>query len=421
MTNNYTLVGERNYAAESVFIDESQITYFDELDNLVGYPWAGYTVLIPHSMISSYAVVFPAECQLSEFVAQDNNLYAKQEMNSDPTIKGYLGKNRRVKAIKLRGVNSNALALPAAFFGYPPVGTVFDTQNGHEICRKYVIPHKEQTNAGNKYKKLWRRVDDKFLPEHYDTGQFWRESDKFNANDHVVITQKLHGSSCRLSHTYVKRKLRWRDKVARWFGIESKEFDFDYIGGSRKVIKDPNNPALQQEHYYSSDIWSEAALKYGPLLPKGVVVYGELIGYVTGTSTPIQAGYTYNVPVGETELYVYRVAVVQEDGGLYDLSWPGVKEFCKERGLKWVPELWSGEARYVVPDRWTNRNFNENPEPGFSDTPVPLCNESPCDEGVVVRRDGVIPFALKIKSPNFLIHETKQLDKAEKTGEEIME
>ena len=773
MTNDYTLVGERNYAAESVFIDENKITYFDKLDNLVVYEWAGYTFLIPHSMIGRYAVMFPAECQLSEFVAQDNNLYAKQEMNSDPTIKGYLGKNRRVKAIKLRGVNSNALALPAAFFGYPPVGTVFDTQNGHEICRKYVIPHKEQTNAGNKYKKLWRRVDDKFLPEHYDTGQFWRESDKFNANDHVVITQKLHGcfrsstlvrmwdgankkiteikagdvvvgyrdgvavpstvtcdafttgktdvwqklkfsrhgkgdkpttfstpdhrfltpkgyvradelqegdtvffvrteplinknklsvltglmlgdgsrgprkksvewshkvdhlkylelvrdqlgniagtgnfqhrtsgygthmvgartqeldvvgdflegwkdgvpqnlrfdpltlaiwymddgslghhpsqqdranfatcsftdsdvgvvtralneygfdnftfyqsrnkddgpaywrlrlnykdaeklfediaiyipecmqyklpayfrgrfnpppvidetqvkvrevsvihssqvsakklkyatkwdietetgnfvaqgivvhnSSVRLSNTYVKRKLRWRDKIARWFGVETKEFDFDYIGGSRKVIKDPNNPLLQQDHYYSSDIWSEAATKYGPLLPKGVVVYGELIGYVTGTSTPIQTGYTYNVPVGETELYVYRVAVVQEDGGLYDLSWPGVKEFCKERGLKWVPELWSGEARYVVPDRWTNRNFNENPEPGFPDTPVPLCNESPCDEGVVVRRDGVIPFALKIKSPNFLIHETKQLDKAEKTGEEIME
>ena len=420
---NFEVTDSVNYAAECIEAPAwEDMIQFPTLQNLRGIPWAGYTILVPRDYAGARLVVFPAESQLSETVAHDLNLHAKAELNADTTLSGYLACNRRIKAIRLRGVPSNALALPAEYFGSPAVGEVFDTVDGVPVSRKYVVPQKASNGtSGKRVERLWRRVEDKMLPMHYDTGQYWRESDKFADDDILVVTQKLHGSSCRLSHTYVKRKLRWRDKVARWFGVETKEFDFDYVGGSRKVIKDPNNPALQQKHYYSSDIWSEATTKYGPMLPKGVILYGELIGYVTGTSTPIQTGYTYNVPVGETELYVYRVAVVQEDGGLYDLSWPGVKEFCKERGLKWVPELWSGEARYVVPDRWTNRNFNENPEPGFPDTPVPLCNESPCDEGVVVRRDGVIPFALKIKSPNFLIHETKQLDQAEKLSIDILE
>ena len=408
----YTLTHEKNYAPEVVVIDK--VIEFPELQNLVGFNWAGYTALVSKDMVGKTVLIFPAECQLSETVAQDNNLFAAKELNKDPEAKGYLGKNRRVKAIRLRGIPSNALVLEAEVFGNPPVGTVFDTVDGVEISRKYVPATKAGNSSHvNRAKKLWRRVDDKFLPMHYDTGQFWRESDKFNWNDHVVVTQKLHGSSCRLGHIPVKRKLTWRDKIARWFGIPVNEFDYDYVGGSRRVIKDPS---LQQDHFYGegNDIWTEAALKYGPLLPKGVILYGELVGYVGGTSKPIQAGYTYNVAEGDTELFVYRVALVQEDGGLYDLSWPGVKEFCKERGLKWVPELWDGEVFALLPNFWVNNNFHENYCSGtFVEDPIPLCKESPCDEGVVVRRDGVIPFAAKIKSPDFYEFETKQLDKAE--------
>lgn len=414
--SNYTLNGNKNYAAEAVHIHPGKVIEFPELQNLVGYPWAGYTALISKSMIGTDVVMFPAESQLSEGVAQDNNLYAKREWNADTSVKGYLGKNRRVKALRLRGVLSSAVALSAEAFGNPPNGTVFDTVNGVEISRKYVPPVKESdAPKGQNTAKLWRRVTTTYLPEHYETGQYWREGFKFGSGDQVVVTQKLHGSSVRIAHTYAERKLNWFERLLSKVGVPIKTFDFDYVGGSRKVIKDPNNPS--QQHFYGegNDIWTEAALKYGPLLPKGVIVYGELVGYVTGTSTPIQSGYTYRLAEGENELYVYRVAIVQEDGGLYDLPWRGVQEFCNDRGLKWVPELWNGFVTDIDPDFWVNKNFltyhNAHGGDVFNDTPVPLSSESPCDEGVVVRRDGITPLALKIKSPDFYLYESVQLDK----------
>ena len=425
-----TIEHEKNYAAEAVYIDPAQVITYPELMNLVGFPWVGYTVLITKSMVGKKAVMFPAESQLSEEVARVNNLYAKAELNADPTEKGYLGKNRRVRAIKLRGINSNALAIPAESLGNPPLNVPFDTIDGKEICRKYVVPTKPTTNAPSRRNdKLWKRVDNTLLPEHYDTGQYWRESDKFAPSDYLVVTQKIHGSSVRIGHIPVRRKPTWKDKVLNFFGIETPEFDYAVVGGSRKVVKDPNNP--EQNHYYGegNDIWTQAALTYGHLVPKNVVLYGELYGFVPGTETPIQKGYTYDAEPGEMKFLVYRVATVQEDGGIYDLSWNGVKEFCRERGLNTVPELARTFASLINPEEWTDENFRQwydevtqyIPSGSYIETPIPLCNESPCDEGVVVRRDGVIPFALKIKSPVFYEYETKALDAQETTENEVME
>jgi len=41
---------------------------------------------------------------------------------------------------------------------------------------------------------------------------------------------------------------------------------------------------------------------------------------------------------------------------------------------------------------------------------VKLAKNSPCDEGVIVRTEGMMPNFYKAKSPVFLAHETKQLD-----------
>lgn len=400
---DYTVTDSLNYAAESVVIDK--VVEFPELQNLVGFVWNGYTALVNRDAVGKNVVIFPAESQLSETVAQENNLFARAELNANPEVKGYLGKNRRVKAIRLRGVPSNALTLPADYFGNPPLGTVFDTVDGVQVSNKYVTPVKKTSTTANRQAKLWKRVDDKFLPEHYETGQWWREQErKFRPYDHVYVTQKLHGTSVRIGNVPVKRKLNWFERLLSKLGVPVEKYYYDYIGGSRKVIKDPQN--VLQDHYYNTDIWTEAALKYGSLLPKGVILYGELVGYVSGTSQPIQKGYTYNVSPGNTELYVYRVAVVQGDGGLYDLSWPGVEQFCKERGLKTVPLLWEGEHREFNPAEWTDKRFFECGYPQA----IPLCADSPVDEGVVVRKDGIISTALKVKGPVFYEHETKVLD-----------
>lgn len=173
--------------------------------------------------------------------------------------------------------------------------------------------------------------------------------------------------------------------------------------------KKETNP--NQIHYYKDaegngyDLWTIEGQKLKDLIPRNTIVYGELIGWTPG-GAPIQKNYTYDVPHGEAHLYVYRVAVVTNDGHLFDLSWEGVVEFCAERGLKPVVELWHGEHKDFVAEDWLDWDYST-----YYPNAIPLCKESPCDEGVVVRRDGILPLALKAKSPVFLGWETKMLDK----------
>ena len=94
------------------------------------------------------------------------------------------------------------------------------------------------------------------------------------------------------------------------------------MAGSRKVIKDPHNP--DQNHYYESDIWTAYLGRVEHLIPEGFIVYGEIIGSTPGGAA-IQEGYTYHLPPGKHELYVYRVAMVNPKGVVVDLSWPQVR------------------------------------------------------------------------------------------------
>ena len=405
MNDIFEVRGEPNYAAEVRQI--GRLESREGLDNLMAVPWAGLQALVGKDHApEDIMVFFPAEAQLSDKFLRENNLYRDTTLNEDPTQKGYLEKNGRVRAIRLRGVTSSALALPlSSLLRYtdtpPPVGTRFDTINGEEICRKYEKPVKAPTGAAATLPK-WRRVDDTMLPRHFDTLNYWRERDRIGPYEHVVVTQKLHGTSVRIGRVPVRIKHSWKHRLARWFGIPVREYDVDVVGGSRKVIKDPNDP--DQNHFYDHDIWSAAALKYGEAVPENVILYGELVGYVD--NKPIQTGYTYNLPPGKYDLYVYRVSVVTPNGGLYDLSWAGVKEFCQERGLKHVPELWTGEHRNFDADKWVDARYHDD---GFSNA-VQLSRVNTVDEGVCVRAEGVIPTILKAKSPQFFEFETKLLD-----------
>lgn len=183
--------------------------------------------------------------------------------------------------------------------------------------------------------------------------------------------------------------------------IKIREFDYDNVYGSRRVIKDPN---ADQNHYYEHDIWTEHGKKLDGLIPQGYVVFGELIGW-SSVDKPVQKGYTYKLPNGVAELYVYRVAHVNPQGFLVDLTWDQVVEFCAKRGLETVPELWRGKHKDFTADEWMDRTYVHQ---GFHNA-VPL-PAGVVDEGVCVRVDGLNPYILKAKSPAFLRHETKILD-----------
>lgn len=399
----------KNYSVTVVRVDS--IVKLEGSDNIVGVPLLGYQAIVSKdTQVGDVGILFVAETQLSEEYAKENNLYRHAELNKDSAKAGYIEDNRRVKAMKFRGNTSNALFMPLESLSFTGVnlddlnvGDVFDTLNGHIICKKYFVRQAGGPRVEKNKAKVFKRVDEKFLPEHYDSENYFRNKHVIKGNKQVIITQKLHGTSIRVGNTLVKRKLTMRDKLAKKIGVVVAESEYAHVYGSRKVIKDVNNP--NQNHYYKSDIWTEEGKKLDDKVPENFILYGELIGW-TVDGAPIQKGYTYRLPQGTSELYIYRVAMVSNQGMLVDLSWEQVKEFCRDRGLKHVPELWVGMHRYFKAEDWLDKNFFKE----VSKTAVPLADESPCDEGVCVRVDGIAPYILKAKSPRFFEHETKMLD-----------
>lgn len=420
----------------------------DGLDNLVGVPVFGLQALTTNDHeVGELMVAFTAETQLSEEFTKMNNLYRDTDLNvSSSAPRGYLEANRRVRAIRLKGHQSSALLLPVSCIEYTGVspaeleaGMSFDQLNGHEICRKYVVPVK--SNPGRTAKqaeKVFRKVDEKVFPLHIDTANFWRALPELKGlGGELIITQKLHGTSVRAGNVPVlnppiepafnslRRKLGLTPKPARPATTVWAE-DTEFVVGSKRVIKDEANAS--QGFYGGVDVFTSVATEQlDGKIPENFMVYGEIIGWVPGTDKPIQKGYTYNLPQGRADLYIYRVAMINRSGQIADLSWDAVKTFCSERGLKWVPEY----AR--VPAIRLKRAFGDlnmtklveeyldvrhedvwlDGGPVYREKPVPLSSKKTVDEGVCIRQDNTVPTILKAKSPKFFEHETKLLDKGE--------
>jgi hypothetical protein len=399
-----------NYAATVVAI--SRINILENCDNVVGTPLLGFQAIVGNNtQVGDMGIVLPAECKVSEEYARFNNLHRHTELNNDGTAKGYLEDSRRVKALKFRGHRSDCLFMPLSSLAFTGAdvsqlqpGDTFDVLNNHKICEKYVVKRSAlaHTRTHAVRDKVFRRVDEKLMPRHYETANFFRNRDVISGSRLVVVTQKLHGTSIRIGNTIVKRKLSLRERVAARLGVKVQRTEFSNVYGSRTVIKDVNNP--YQEHYYNTDIWSEEGKKLDGLLPENYIVYGELVGW-TKNGEPIQKNFTYQIPEGTCELYVYRISFINAQGRMTDLSWDQLKEFCCDLGLRYVPELWRGPLDNLVVEDFLDRKFHEETNLG-----LPLAKGSPCDEGVCIRADGLTPYILKAKSPAFLRHETKMFD-----------
>lgn len=429
--------GTKNYSATVIRVPE--LRKAENSDKLYIIDKLGMTSIVDESWkdkVGELALLFPAEVQLSEEFTRSNNLYRHSEKNADRSKTGYLDDNRRVRALKLRGNISNGLALPLDSLG--PVmdkvdlywsrdvfeeGMVFDTFGGHQICRKYVIEEKAAalTKGERQVKKAFKRVDSTFLPEHFETGQWMRERDSVPNDAELIITQKLHGTSVRLANTVVKRQLNWLEKIAQKLGVAVKDHDYDLVAGSRRAIKDPNNP--NQAHFYKEDIWTDALRVYGDQLPKNFVVYGELVGFVPNTGTPIQEGHTYEDVPGDYSLYVYRVAIITEDAELVDLSWDQVKGFCERHGFTTVPELDRIPKMAFDIEEYNEQNFYmgwlQYGEGIYNERPVPISEGGTGkDEGIAIRVETKTgPELYKFKNKSHYLYESNQLD----TGEADLE
>jgi hypothetical protein len=399
-----------NYAAVVKRI--RSIVKIPNRDRIVAVPLLGYQAIVGiDTQIDDLVVVFPPETQLSPEFLHANNLYRHEAQNKDPEVKGYFEDNGRVKAIKFAGNRSDCFIASLESLTYTGVDIsqlkeddTFDKLGDHEICKKFVRPTKAGSlGGGGKPAAKFPRVDERQFPKHFETDNWWRNSWKIGPDEIVYVTQKVHGTSVRIGHIPVARQLTLRDRIARRLGVHIGVTDFDHVYGSRNQVLDANNPV---DNFYKDDIWTREGKKLNGLIPQGYLVFGELVGWAGGS--PIQSKYTYNVIPGDARLLVYRIAHVNPQGFLVDLSWPQVKAACTEWGLEHVAELWSGRHELFMPDVWLDKRFHDM---GYLNA-LPLgADQKLVDEGVCIRSDnGFVPTVLKAKSPIFLGHETVMLD-----------
>ena len=406
---------EPNYCWTIVKIDK--LLPLDNCDNLLWFPIFWFMAIVSKdTQIGDVGIVFTAETQLSDDYCRYNNLYREPTLNIGQTKKGYIEANRRIRAVKLRGNKSSALFMPfeSLYFvcGNPPdflipIGDSFNVINDQEICRKYFVPTKNNS-FWNKVKwknKKFIRIDNLTFPEHQDSEQYLRNLDRYKDNDYITVTQKLHGTSTRLWYVKVRKPLRWYEKLLQKIGIYISDTEYDTIWASRRVIKNGDIKEWTNTWFYQTDVWRTMADKYKNSFPKDYIFYGEIIGW-TEDGKAIQKDYTYNQPRGEADLYIYRIAIVNDDGISVDLSYNQIVELCNQIGLKVVPLLWEGYHKDFVPSNWIDKQFLNS---WFKEA-LPLSDNTLPDEGVCIRIDRLQPYVTKLKSPTFFEHETKLLD-----------
>lgn len=420
----------KDYAAYIVKLPKS--VKLEGLDNLVGLPMMGTQALVAKDVdYGDLALVFTAGTQLSEEFARKNNLHRHSDRNEDQSQTGYLEDNRHVRQMKIKGHTSGALVMKLSSLAYVKKldlaqfneGDTFDNIGDYEICKKYQYKKTYKERQLEKNAKQYSRVDGRFFPKHYDTDSYFKNAHVIPEEAEVTVTQKLHGTSVRIAHTIVDRKLKFVDKVAKKLGANVQHSEYDVVYGSRNAVKDANNP--RHKHFYDSDIWSIKGGEIMEQIPQGYLVFGEIIGW-TPEGGFLQKNYTYQVPHGQAELWVYRVATISPEGFVQDLSYDAMVGWCKakidptdddspNRNLKVVPLLWRGKYKDFKPEDWVDfvaadgtehKTLHNYKEDGYPQA-VPIAKESMCDEGVVIRAEGLAPYTLKCKSTVFMEYDNK--------------
>lgn len=366
-------------------------------------------------------VYFPVECRINHEFLSWSNSYRDKELNSDDTA-GFFEKNKRVRAVKLRGEKSMGYIVPARdieeFFNHSVnldehVGESFDTIDDILMVDKYMIPIRTQNNQKLGKKPRISRMVDGQIHLHVDTENLRRNANNIKPDDEISITYKLHGTSWWVSNVPVKRKLSLIEKGLRLLGTNINEVEYDYVYGSRRVVK--NEFETQDTNdFYEGDLWENIKDDIRVFIPKNFTFYGECVGF-TKEGGAIQPQFDYGCSQGEYKLYIYRVTFTNADGLVYNLNSKEIAYMASKYGFNMVPLYYSGKAKdwnkeIAVTEDWTE-NLIKALEEKYNEKDCNLCINKVPEEGVVLRKEKTDEFEVyKLKSFSFLEYETKMLD-----------
>lgn len=367
---------------------------------------------------------------------------------------GMFGKNGRIKMLRLRGEVSMGCLFPFGYFANwlgkaktasvnpeEHVGQDFDTVAGIPFVKAYVPPFSgrriERFNKRNKKLKKWSRLIPGEFTFHYDTDMLNREINHIKPTDRVAISVKVHGASICIGNVRVKNPKQFKSKLltrlyrrlpARW---QKYDIGYDLVYSSRTIVKNTDlNPRLNAG-FYEADIWRGFHdLLLGKIAP-GVEIFGEIVGYITGTPQLLQPGYDYGCAEGANKMMPYRVSIKQDNGTRRELNIDEVRDWTLDLIAK-HPELdghimplevlYCGTLRQLYPDidvtnRWHAKvlaaMMADRERLGMEED-EPLCRNQVPREGIILRiQNDRKNEAFKLKSLRFLEMEAAKIDQGE--------
>lgn len=466
-----------NYLATICRIEE--LTPVVGADRLVKTVINGYDLVISKdSKVGDLVVYFPVETAIDESFLGPNNLYelAECELNDNfmavlnikcalkneevgsekynellaqaKSMCGFFNKYGRVRILKLRGQYSQGFiaGVQALEIAYPElegtdwnalVGTKFDYVGDRKVCEKY-IPLNTICDSQPSSQKHWKRSMkklkrfDKLIPDqftfHYDTTMLAEHMDELNPNDHITATVKVHGTSVILANVLCNKELNLWEKFKKLIGLKVNETEYGNIYSSRRVIKNRYINKNKGADFYEADVWGEVNKVYAPFLDEGKTVYGEIVGYVPGTTKFIQKDHDYGCKPGTYKFMPYRITTTDTWGNKYEYSVQEVIDWTKKL-IKEHPELekttmvmnllYSGPMHMMYPDIPVDDNWRKNVLAAMKndkerlgmELDEPMCKNKVPREGVVVRinKDNFVR-AWKLKSLRHYGLEAKEND-----------
>lgn len=320
----------------------------------------------------------------------------------------------------------------------------FDTVDGTLFVKAYVpvIKESKRERPGGKESKWHPKKNKKKIDQvipgnfklHYDSTQLQRSMFKLNPDTVIAVTVKVHGTSavyanvlCNVPIKLPVHKSLWNRTCralhlpASWKVADTK-VGYNQLYSSRTVIKNKKVEPGKHDITPTSDVWGYFNNILKGKIGEGLTIYGEIVGYLPGSTSFIQKNYDYGCPVGKCRFMPYRITDGKNE---YDISqvrawtedilncYPELEEFISP-----IPLLFHGKVSELYPDIPNDSSWRDNvlaamkQEKKFGmEQNEPLCKTKVPREGVCVRIDSdPFPENFKLKCVKFLSKESAEID-----------
>lgn len=211
------------------------------------------------------------------------------------------------------------------------------------------------------------------------------------------------------------------------------------VYSSRNVIKNKFIHKGVSQGFYGQDVWGDVNAIISPFIEKGMIIYGEIVGYITNSDKMIQSPFDYGCKVGTNYFMPYRITTTNADNSkkewnvmdVYDWTVKLLKNNPSLEGkVKPLTIFYHGTLGDLYPNIPTENHWHENVLEAMKNDKEhfgmeelePLCHNKCPREGIVMRKENdPLTEAFKLKCVKFLEKERDMIDKGEFVDMEMQE